>query len=133
MGTAALAASKFKWHGTLMLIGPPSEETIDRARAMLADHLYERFGKPDLAVGLHDTNTHPAGTVAIVSRQESPLDPAVVTVPWTPISSRAPGRQAKPCRGAASVRNAARPASLFFYSLTRKRPVRPSISVREGI
>ena len=127
IGTArALAMSKSKWHGTLMLIGQPSEEMIDGSRAMLADHLYERFGKPDLAVALHDTNTQPAGTVAIVSgpamasstsidvvlrgigghgaqpqegkdpivmagqfivqlqtivsRQESPLDPAVVTV-----------------------------------------------------
>jgi metal-dependent amidase/aminoacylase/carboxypeptidase family protein len=58
IGTArALAASKSKWHGTLMLIGQPSEEMIDGARAMLADHLYERFGKPDLVIGLHDTNT----------------------------------------------------------------------------
>src|SRR6266702_3483849 len=127
IGTArALAASKSKWHGILMLIGQPSEEMIDGARAMLADHLYERFGKPYMAVALHDTNTHAAGTVAlvsgpamasstsidvvlrgigghgarpqegkdpivmagefivqlrtIVSRQESPLDPAVVTV-----------------------------------------------------
>jgi hippurate hydrolase len=68
IGTArALAASKSKWHGTLMLIGQPSEETIDGAKAMLADHLYERFGKPDLAIALHDTNTHAAGTVALVS------------------------------------------------------------------
>jgi amidohydrolase len=68
IGTArALAASKSKWHGTLMLIGQPAEESIDGARAMLADHLYERFGKPDLAIALHDTNTHAAGTVAIVS------------------------------------------------------------------
>jgi hypothetical protein len=50
-----------------MLIGQPSEEMIDGARAMLADQLYARFGKPDLAVGLHDTNTHAAGTVALVS------------------------------------------------------------------
>jgi amidohydrolase len=68
IGTArALAASKSKWHGTLMLVGQPSEETIDGARAMLADHLYERFGKPDMAVALHDTNTRAAGTVSIVS------------------------------------------------------------------
>jgi amidohydrolase len=55
------------WHGTLMLIGQPSEETIDGAKAMLADHLYERFGTPDLAVALHDTNTRAAGTVSITS------------------------------------------------------------------
>jgi amidohydrolase len=68
IGTArALAASKSKWHGTLILIGQPSEETIDGAKAMLADHLYERFGKPDLVVALHDTNTRAAGTVSIVS------------------------------------------------------------------
>jgi hippurate hydrolase len=68
IGTArALAAGKSKWHGTVMLIGQPSEETIDGAKAMLADHLYERFGKPDLAVALHDTNTRAAGTVSIVS------------------------------------------------------------------
>jgi amidohydrolase len=68
IGTArALAASKSKWHGTLILIGQPAEESIDGAKAMLADQLYERFGKPDMAIALHDTNTHAAGTVAIVS------------------------------------------------------------------
>jgi amidohydrolase len=68
IGTArALAATRSTWHGTLMLIGQPSEETIDGAKAMLADHLYERFGTPDLAIALHDTNTRAAGTVAITS------------------------------------------------------------------
>ena len=68
IGTArALAAAKASWHGTLMIVGQPSEETIDGARAMVADHLYERFGKPDVVIGLHDTNQHPAGTVGIVS------------------------------------------------------------------
>src|SRR6266478_4673436 len=62
-----MAALKSQWHGTLMLIGQPSEETIDGAKAMLADHLYERFGKPDLAIALHDTNRSAAGTVSIVS------------------------------------------------------------------
>jgi amidohydrolase len=68
IGTArALAAARTQWHGTLMLIGQPSEETIDGAKAMLADHLYERFGTPDLAIALHDTNELAAGTVALVS------------------------------------------------------------------
>ena len=68
IGTArALAATSAKWHGTVMLIGQPSEETIDGAKAMLADHLYERFGTPDLAIALHDTNTRAAGTVSIIS------------------------------------------------------------------
>lgn len=68
LGTArALAAAKDKWHGTVMIVGQPSEETIDGAKAMLADHLYERFGQPDKVIGLHDTNQHPAGTVALTS------------------------------------------------------------------
>jgi amidohydrolase len=68
IGTArVLAATKSKWHGTVMLIGQPSEETIDGAKAMLADQLYERFGAPDLAIALHDTNTRAAGTVSLAS------------------------------------------------------------------
>ena len=127
IGTArTLAQAKSQWHGTLMILAQPSEETIDGAKAMLADHLYERFGKPDMIIGLHDTNEHAAGTVGIspgpamasatsvnvtirgigghgsmpsvgrdpivlaalfitqlqtiVSREEDPRDPAVVTV-----------------------------------------------------
>jgi hippurate hydrolase len=68
IGTArALSATRTKWSGTVMLIGQPAEETVDGARAMLADHLYERFGTPDFAVALHDTNTRAAGTVGITS------------------------------------------------------------------
>jgi len=68
IGTArALVAAKSQWHGTLMLIGQPSEETIDGAKAMLADHLYERFGTPDMVIGLHDTNRHAAGAVSITA------------------------------------------------------------------
>jgi hippurate hydrolase len=63
----ALAALKNQWHGTVMLIGQPSEETIDGAKAMLADRLYERFGKPDMGIALHDTNLHPAGQVSVTS------------------------------------------------------------------
>jgi len=71
IGTArTLAAHKSQWHGTLMILGQPSEETIDGAKAMLADRLYERLGKPDMILGLHDTNTHPAGTVGITSGPE---------------------------------------------------------------
>jgi hippurate hydrolase len=60
-----MAELKSKWHGTLMLIGQPSEETIDGAKAMLADHLYERFGRPDMAIALHDSN-FAAGQVSVV-------------------------------------------------------------------
>jgi hippurate hydrolase len=68
IGTArALVAMKSQWHGTVILVGQPSEETIDGAKAMLADHLYERFGRPDRIIGLHDTNGLSAGTVGIRS------------------------------------------------------------------
>ena len=63
----ALAALRNQWHGTLMLIGQPSEETIDGAKAMLADHLYERFGTPDFAIALHDSAARAAGTVSMAS------------------------------------------------------------------
>jgi len=43
-----LAALKDQWHGTLILIGQPAEETVDGAKAMLADGLYTRFPKPIL-------------------------------------------------------------------------------------
>jgi len=67
LGTArALAATRAAWHGTVMIIGQPSEETIDGAKAMLADHLYERFGRPDRIIGLHDTNLLAAGTVGLI-------------------------------------------------------------------
>jgi hippurate hydrolase len=68
MGTArAMAAAKSTWHGTLMIVGQPSEETIDGAKAMLADHLYERFGRPDMIIGLHDGTDEAAGGVGITS------------------------------------------------------------------
>jgi amidohydrolase len=48
LGTAReLAARKSQWHGTLVLIGQPAEEVVQGAAAMLADHLYDRFGRPD--------------------------------------------------------------------------------------
>ena len=68
LGTArVLAADKMKWHGTLMIVGQPSEETIDGAKAMLADKLYERFGQPDMIIGLHDTSGRAAGTVELTA------------------------------------------------------------------
>jgi amidohydrolase len=66
LGTAKeLVDLKAKWHGTVMLIGQPSEETIDGARAMLADKLYERFGKPDFVLSEHDDSSIAAGDVGI--------------------------------------------------------------------
>jgi amidohydrolase len=127
IGTAKLLAEmKDQWHGTLVLIGQPSEETIDGARAMLADGLYSRIPKPNYALALHDSSELETGKISytpgyalasstsvdviirgrgahgsrpevskdpivlaaefilaiqtIVSRENSPFDPAVVTV-----------------------------------------------------
>jgi len=65
-GTAeVMAHSKNTWHGTLMLIGQPAEETISGAQGMIGDGLFTRFPKPDVAVALHVGNEQPAGMVAI--------------------------------------------------------------------
>src|SRR5882672_1892614 len=127
LGTAKmLSEMKDRWHGTLILIGQPAEETIDGARAMLRDGLYTKFPKPDYTIALHDSADLEAGKVGytpgyalasstsvdikirglgghgskpdatkdpvvlaaevimalqtIVSRENSPLDPAVITV-----------------------------------------------------
>jgi metal-dependent amidase/aminoacylase/carboxypeptidase family protein len=45
-----LAARKSQWHGTVMLIGQPAEEMIRARRRCCADHLYERFGRPDFVL-----------------------------------------------------------------------------------
>ncbi|MBV9573867.1 MAG: amidohydrolase [Acidobacteriales bacterium] len=66
LGTARImAGSKSSWHGTLMLIGQPAEETISGAKAMIADGLFRRFPKPDVAIALHVFNMLPAGKVGV--------------------------------------------------------------------
>jgi hippurate hydrolase len=65
-GTAAiLSRSKDTWHGTLMLIAQPAEETISGARKMVEDGLFTRFPKPDVGVAMHDTNALPVGQAGI--------------------------------------------------------------------
>jgi amidohydrolase len=66
VGTAeVMARNRNRWHGTLMLIGQPAEESIGGAEGMLNDGLFTRFPKPDVAVALHVGNEFPAGMVAI--------------------------------------------------------------------
>ena len=60
-----LMERKAAWHGTVMIIGQPAEETISGAKAMLADHLYERFGRPDFVLSEHDSNDVAAGTISV--------------------------------------------------------------------
>jgi amidohydrolase len=127
LGTAKMLSTlKDQWRGTLVLIAQPAEETIDGAKAMMADGLYSKIPKPDYLIALHDSAELEAGKVGyspgfalanstsveitirglgghgsrpestkdpivvaaqtilalqtIVSRENSPLDPAVVTV-----------------------------------------------------
>ena len=66
VATAAIMAhSKETWHGTLMLIGQPAEETISGAKKMVDDGLFTRFPKPSVGVALHVSNALPAGQVGI--------------------------------------------------------------------
>jgi hippurate hydrolase len=66
VATAAIMAhSKESWHGTLMLIGQPAEETISGAKRMIADGLFTRFPKPSIGVALHVGNYLPAGQIGI--------------------------------------------------------------------
>ncbi|PYP91441.1 MAG: amidohydrolase [Candidatus Angelobacter sp. Gp1-AA117] len=65
-GTAEIMArAKQSWHGTLMLVGQPAEETITGAKKMVDDGLFKRFPKPDIGIALHDTNLLPEGQVGI--------------------------------------------------------------------
>jgi len=64
VGTATLMVhDRQAWHGTLVLIGQPSEERASGAAAMLKDGLFTRFSKPDIAFAMHDGNNLPAGKV----------------------------------------------------------------------
>jgi hippurate hydrolase len=48
-----LVELKPQWKGTLVFIAQPAEETGSGAKAMLADGLFTRFPKPDVAFALH--------------------------------------------------------------------------------
>ncbi len=66
LATAAIMAhSKGSWHGTLMVIGQPAEETISGAKRMIDDGFLTRFPRPDVAVAMHVGNNLPAGKVGI--------------------------------------------------------------------
>lgn len=57
-----LVERKGQWQGTLMFVAQPAEELVDGAKAMLADGLFMRFTKPDIAFALH-TSPAPYGHV----------------------------------------------------------------------
>ena len=66
IGTArALGKLKDQWHGTIVFVGQPAEEIGTGARALLKDGLYDRFGKPNFALGFHDKADVEAGHIAV--------------------------------------------------------------------
>jgi len=64
---AIMAHDRNSWHGTLMLVGQPAEETLSGAPAMIRDGIFTRFPRPDDVLALHVTNGLPAGKVGVVS------------------------------------------------------------------
>ena len=76
-----LAKLKDQWHGTIIFVGQPAEEIGAGARALLKDGLYDRFGKPDFALGFHDKADVQAGHIAVtVGYASANVDSVDVTV-----------------------------------------------------
>jgi amidohydrolase len=68
VGAAALLSStKERWRGTVVMVGQPAEETVVGARAMIADGLFLRFPKPDVALAVHGRADLAAGKVSLVA------------------------------------------------------------------
>jgi len=66
IGTArALRQMKDQWAGTIIFVGQPAEEAIGGARALLNAGLYNRFGKPNFALGFHDNAQMPIGHIGV--------------------------------------------------------------------
>jgi hippurate hydrolase len=66
IGTArVLAKLKDQWHGTILFVAQPAEETGNGARALLKAGLYNRFGKPNFALGFHDKADLETGRIGV--------------------------------------------------------------------
>ena len=64
--TRVLGGARDLWSGTLVVVGQPSEERGNGARALLKDGLYRRFPRPDFALSLHCHAALSAGQVGVV-------------------------------------------------------------------
>ena len=62
--TAELAATRGDWHGALLAVFQPAEETAAGAQAMIDDGLFDRFPKPDVILGQH-VMPAPAGSIGV--------------------------------------------------------------------
>ena len=60
-----LAKLKDQWHGTIVFVAQPAEETGNGARALLRAGLYEKFGNPDFALGFHDKADMQTGHIGV--------------------------------------------------------------------
>jgi len=66
IGTArALRKLKDQWHGTIVFVAQPAEELGTGARALLRDGLYQKFGKPNFALGFHDKADLETGRIGV--------------------------------------------------------------------
>src|SRR5499427_7622812 len=82
IGTArSMGKLKDQWHGTIVFVAQPAEEIGTGARALLRDGLYDRFGKPDFALGFHDKADIQTGHIAVTEAYASAnVDSVDVTV-----------------------------------------------------
>ena len=82
IGTArALGKLKDQWHGTIVFVAQPAEEIGSGARALLKDGLYDRFGKPNFALGFHDKADLQTGHIGVTEGYTSAnVDSVDVTV-----------------------------------------------------
>src|SRR5438552_11365538 len=82
IGTArALGKLKDQWHGTIVFVAQPAEEIGSGARALLKDGLYDRFGKPNFALGFHDKADLETGHIGVTEGYTSAnVDSVDVTV-----------------------------------------------------
>ena len=82
IGTArALEKLKDQWHGTIVFVAQPAEEIGTGARGLLKDGLYDRFGKPNFALGFHDKADLQTGHIGVTEGYTSAnVDSVDVTV-----------------------------------------------------
>jgi len=82
IGTArSLGKLKDQWHGTIVFVAQPAEEIGAGARALLKDGLYDRFGKPNFALGFHDKADLQTGHIGVTEGYTSAnVDSVDVTV-----------------------------------------------------
>src|SRR5881227_1524246 len=108
IGTArALAKLKDKWHGTVIFIGQPAEETVGGARALLKDGLYTRWPKPTYVLGLHDDAEIATGKIGVTEGYcYANVDSVDVTVKGTGGHGAYPHRTKDPVVLAAEMINA---------------------------